>query len=268
MRVAIFLAGGPAICKNLELPEFISRDLACLHYIDLDKRTSYDYVTDKVIGLKIETKLASGNRVYGSSNINLEDVEKAKKEFNDLSFKWCITQDQKDLIVLLEDAGFRYDSSYSLMVLDCTSIKVSDEYGNIKTAETPEDVNKWIEIYSQADDISFEDTKKFVQYLIKNTNENSIKLYLGFLDNKPVGTSIAILHDDCITIHGVSVIPEYRKRGLGYALSCKPLIDLKEKVSKAYLIATEDGKSIYKKIGFIEYLTCYEHAYSQGNSLQ
>ncbi len=58
-------------------------------------------------------------------------------------------------------------------------------------------------------------------------------------------------------LHLVATLPAYRGKGLGYAVSQKPLIDAQQRgASHAILLASEMGKPVYQKIGFKEYALC------------
>jgi len=80
----------------------------------------------------------------------------------------------------------------------------------------------------------------------------------AIIDNKIVGTGATIVHNDVAWIACIIVDNEYRCRGIGLQIT-KTLVDIAKKnhCSTMYLIATELGEHVYKKVGFItetEYL--------------
>lgn len=88
-----------------------------------------------------------------------------------------------------------------------------------------------------------------------------ISFYLGLYDDKPVATSMGYFHKNIAGIYIVSVLPDYRRKGIGTAITSRPVIDAVEKnCSIAVLEATKMGESVYKKIGFKEYCLYYFYA--------
>jgi N-acetylglutamate synthase and related acetyltransferases len=78
------------------------------------------------------------------------------------------------------------------------------------------------------------------------------------MDNKIVGLGTTIIHSDVAWLGHIIVDSDYRCRGIGSRIT-RTLIEISEKYrcSTIYLIATELGEFIYKKIGFVtetEYL--------------
>jgi ribosomal protein S18 acetylase RimI-like enzyme len=90
-----------------------------------------------------------------------------------------------------------------------------------------------------------------------------VRNYLGYLHGKPVSTSCLIFGGGAAGIYNVGTLPEARGRGLGAALTARPLLDAR---AMDYRIGTlqssEMGFGVYQKLGFrhlcqIEY---YFHA--------
>jgi len=71
------------------------------------------------------------------------------------------------------------------------------------------------------------------------------------IDTKIVGVGATIVHNDVAWIACIIVDNDYRCRGIGLQIT-KTLVDIAEKnhCSTMYLIATELGEPIYKKVGF------------------
>ena len=80
------------------------------------------------------------------------------------------------------------------------------------------------------------------------------KLYLGYLDGKPVATSRLHIGGGAAGLYWVTVIPEARGKGIGTQMSLQPLQDgLDAGYQLGVLDSTEMGYTIYKKIGFKDY---------------
>lgn len=75
--------------------------------------------------------------------------------------------------------------------------------------------------------------------------------YIGYLNGKPVSTSCLFLGGGAAGVYSVSTIPEARGKGIGAALTLRPLLDARE---MGYRIGTlqssEMGFKIYQTLGF------------------
>lgn len=73
-----------------------------------------------------------------------------------------------------------------------------------------------------------------------------------------VGVGCTIMHEDVAWLAHIIVHPDFRKQGLGTAITMKLIEQAKEKnADTIYLIATDLGSPVYSKLGFItetEYL--------------
>jgi len=75
--------------------------------------------------------------------------------------------------------------------------------------------------------------------------------FLGYLNGKPVATSLLVLHEGIAGIYCVATIPEARGRGIGSAITREPLIASKAAgYQVAVLEASEMGLPVYRKLGF------------------
>lgn len=77
------------------------------------------------------------------------------------------------------------------------------------------------------------------------------RMYLGRLDGKPVATNILFNGAGVAGIYGVATVPEARRRGIGGAITLKPLLDARDQGYRyAVLFASEVGIHAYERIGF------------------
>ncbi|MEM4733396.1 MAG: GNAT family N-acetyltransferase [Candidatus Bathyarchaeia archaeon] len=77
--------------------------------------------------------------------------------------------------------------------------------------------------------------------------------HIGYINEKPVGTSTLFIGGGVAGVWGVSVVPNARKKGIGTAMTVVPLLDAKSKgLETAVLFASKMGKSVYQNIGFQE----------------
>jgi ribosomal protein S18 acetylase RimI-like enzyme len=83
---------------------------------------------------------------------------------------------------------------------------------------------------------------------------------VGFLNGKPVSTSLLAIHKGIAGIYCVATLQEARGRGIGTALTLEPLLLAKEMGHEyAVLQSSKLGLSVYEKLGFKEY--CKIRAY-------
>ncbi len=82
-------------------------------------------------------------------------------------------------------------------------------------------------------------------------------LYIGIMDGRAVATSLRFSMNDVAGIYFVGTIKEYRKLGIGEAMTRKAVTDgIEEGCTRSILQATEMGRPIYERMGFrtvIEY---------------
>ena len=75
--------------------------------------------------------------------------------------------------------------------------------------------------------------------------------YIGFLQGKPVSTSTVFYGGGVAGIYCVATLPEARGKGLGAAVTVKPLQDAREKGYRIGVLQSSDmGFNVYKKLGF------------------
>jgi GNAT superfamily N-acetyltransferase len=84
--------------------------------------------------------------------------------------------------------------------------------------------------------------------------DSSVQSYLGFLNGKPVGISSVCYGAGVAGIYRVATIPDSRGKGIGTALTLRPLMDARKKGYRIGILqSSEIGYSVYEKIGFREY---------------
>lgn len=79
-------------------------------------------------------------------------------------------------------------------------------------------------------------------------------LYIGYFQGIPAAVGMALNRGDIATLHWIGTLPEYRKKGLGTAITIKALHDLQDAgCSHALLLASALGKPLYERMGFKQY---------------
>lgn len=78
------------------------------------------------------------------------------------------------------------------------------------------------------------------------------RMFVGYLDDKPVATNMLFNGGGVASVYAVATVPSTRGKGIGAAITLKPLLDARDRDGYTYavLFSTEMGISVYQRIGF------------------
>jgi GNAT superfamily N-acetyltransferase len=195
--------------------------------------------------------------VCATSAITDQEISDVTTKFFDaVPFRWLVDVQDKHQIQKLENNRFTFVCSYPGMILDINELPVVT-YGSdvsVKEINNAEDIKQWIDIVAASYGSNAHEFSKFITYLQENCSPGTLRFYCGYYDGKPVATTVTIQHDDVVGVHWVGTLPEYRGKGVGYAVTHASLLEAKHKnCTQAILLASEMGKPIYAKMGFKEF---------------
>lgn len=134
-----------------------------------------------------------------------------------------------------------------------TDIPVPDGF-RIIVAEEQQTLEDWRDAFCAA----FEIPSVFGQAWVDGTlaaggSRAPWKMYVGYLDDKPVATNILMKGAGVAGLYGVGTVAEARRKGIGAAITLKPLLDARaDGYQYGALFATEDGALLYERLGFYD----------------
>lgn len=78
------------------------------------------------------------------------------------------------------------------------------------------------------------------------------RMFVGYLDNAPVATNMLFNGGGVASVYAVATIPSVQGKGIGAAITLKPLLEARDKDGYKYavLFSTEMGVKVYERIGF------------------
>jgi ribosomal protein S18 acetylase RimI-like enzyme len=89
--------------------------------------------------------------------------------------------------------------------------------------------------------------------------------YIGYLEQRPVASAALVLDGGVAGVYAVATLPEARHRGIGRAMTVRPLLDARRDGYRvAVLQASPMGYPIYERLGFRD--VCHYALYLQGVS--
>lgn len=202
--------------------------------------------------------MANFNELSASSSIM--QVISRIKELN-IHILWFVSPMScpKNLQSILKDHGFKYQNEWNAMAIDLKSVPESfniPEGMEIKEVRDLGELKTWTDILVE----SFEFPKiaaSYKKYFINAGLENlNFHYYLGFLNGKPVATSVLFNGKGAAGIFYIGTLPKVRRQGIAKAMVNYLLSEAKNRgYDISILQASEMGYPLYKNIGFKKYYT-------------
>lgn len=203
-----------------------------------------------------------------AASINIEDAEaenllkRVTKYFllrgsTNVCFRTSPLTRPKTFTLLLEKNGFKRKIEESVMVFRGKHPK-DNLNPKIKIKEISEDE---ISVYAELFLTNFKmptEWKKGLERLALDWIHQGWKCYLAYTKEKPVGTCLLSSSGGTGGIFNVGTLKEYRRQGIGTALTIHALMDSINEGNSLHTLETEKGgnaERLYKKIGFETYHT-------------
>jgi ribosomal protein S18 acetylase RimI-like enzyme len=197
-------------------------------------------------------------------------VARICEEFNSahLPAAWWTCEEFREAYVssTLEEHGFIEDEVDMGMVANLDDLPQDIQYPpelKFRMAKSFEEINEFGKILASL----FEPPDDFVMPFYRRVGEldnlenRPLRLFLGYVDNKPVCTSSIFLLRQTASLFDISTLQEFRNRGYGSAITNYTLSYAKKLGARfATLQAAPDGLNIYKRMGFKETCTFRIHS--------
>ena len=128
----------------------------------------------------------------------------------------------------------------------------------IEHMHNAESLRRWLRVMTVGSEIPEAGFALLLELVSRHgfTSDPSVHYYLGWLEDKPVATSLLFLGGGVAGIYNVATLPDVRRQGIGSALTLAPLLQAR---TWGYGIGTLQsspiGLHLYQRLGFQEYCT-------------
>lgn len=192
-----------------------------------------------------------------SKNDDLQSVDHVIDYFKSkaLPAAWWVgfQDDNKGLIPKLKSKGMTCDELELTMVCDLLTFKEKDYPLEINRVATEKDLDDFISVLTELlpnEKTAIEHYFQRGSHILLDT-ESRLKLFVGYLDKKPVSTSSCFLAEGIAGIFDVITLESARGKGIGTAMTHAAMKEGQiNGYSLASLSATNSAKYVYQKMGF------------------
>lgn len=161
---------------------------------------------------------------------------------------------RRDWEPVLTKFGFRFEDGTPGMAVDLQVLNESLQPINsfeVRVAADEESTRAWTHAFTIGYGLPLDWEDDIYKVWSSLGSNLPIRNYLGFLNGEPVGTSCLFIGGGAAGIYSVSTLPQARGKGIGAALTLKPLQDAREMGYRiGVLQSSEMGYNIYKRLGF------------------
>lgn len=235
----------------------VLHDFMLPYLYDLGIHYKVSIVSQNCSAFNSGSAIVTCNRVMNCALPNGIDVSVVKEFFEDLPFIWITAVDDKETQAVLEENGINNGEVSAAMAvdLDCVDpFEYSDGIDVKRIDINGPDLEIWITVISQIFALQKCELLKAVHLIQEHTCSGVIQLYLGIYNGHPAAVGYMLQYGQIASLHWMGTLPEYRKKGLATAITGTILMDAKNMgASKAILLASSVGRSVYERLGFKEY---------------
>lgn len=189
-----------------------------------------------------------------------QQIRKVVGYFSDVSrpFAWWLSPGDQpsDLADMLHAAGLRQAETEAAMVADLAYLrqpKLSPEGLAIRRVRSANVLQDFAHIMAANWTPPDPEVLRFYELAapVLLNDEAPLWLYVGYLGETPVATAELAVGGGVVGLYNICTLMEYRRRGIGMALTVQPLLDARAQgYQRAVLQAAAMGLRIYQRLGF------------------
>lgn len=209
--------------------------------------------------------IRSCNRVISTALPADTEIEHIKQFFGNIPFTWAVEQHDTHLAHILEQHNLSCKSSFPAMILNLGHqytldnampnivVRAIDMHDNDELTPCITIIARAFHGISSCPSDIFE-LIKVINFFVRTITPGNLTFYLGYYQDIPVATGMVLHHNETASLHWIGTLPEYRNKGLGYAITHTILCNAQNKgCTQAILLASPLGKPLYERMGFKEY---------------
>jgi ribosomal protein S18 acetylase RimI-like enzyme len=177
-----------------------------------------------------------------------------KKSVN--TFTWWLEPHLKpsDWEPSLSRHGFGYSNDTPGMAIDLLEMNETMQRADgleIRIAGDAESMRSWAKVFTKGYSLPPSWEAIAFDVWMQLGLDLPMRNYLGYLNGKPVSTSSVFYGGGVAGIYCVSTLPEARGKGIGAAITLKPLQEARDLGYRVGVLqSSEMGFNVYKKLGF------------------
>ena len=193
---------------------------------------------------------------------DIKSVEGIKEFYRqqNLRFWWWVYPrgDSSQTKEIIENAGMRLITKIPCMAADFNIEKLNDKTpdgATISEVKDTSDLLVWADISFRGFQMPERTREQYNDFVLsfERGSRAAQKLFLAYIDKKPVATSLLFTDKNTAGIYYVATLPEYRNKGMGYYVTLTAMRAAKDAgYNNIILQATPAGAKVYRRIGFQE----------------
>jgi ribosomal protein S18 acetylase RimI-like enzyme len=173
-----------------------------------------------------------------------------------------------DLGVLLERHGFAFDSEAPGMAADISQLNENQHLPSdvrIVQAVTEADLAAWnhARTVGYGSSALSESAWRDLCLIVGFGEGRPLRCFTAFRNDEPEAAAMPFLAAGVAGVYNVATVPEVRRQGFGGAVTLAALRQARlEGYCASILLASEEGESIYRRLGFHEYCKIGEYTWT------